>query len=69
MILKYQRDVKMKGFVALDMYIIDHLLRKQPINCDGMWMTCLKHAMTAYVELCKGLSGEIGLLIENDTYR
>ena len=59
----------MKDFVASDMYISGHLLRKQQINCGGMWMICLKHAMTTYVGLCEGLSGEIGLLIEDDTYR
>ena len=59
----------MKGIIASDMYIIDQLLRKQSINCGGMWMICLKHAMTTYVGLCEGLSGEIGLLIEDNTYR
>ena len=77
MALKYQGDVRMKGIVVSlrkdwygngDVDITRRMLREEPINRCGLWRTCLKHTSTTYVGLCEGLSGKIGLRIEDDTY-
>ena len=76
--LNHSTDMKMKSVVEYlregwygngDKYAVGHLLRKQEVNCCGLWLYCPNDASKKIVPLCGGVEGQIGELIVDKTYK
>ena len=52
-----------------DKYAVGHPLRKQEVNCRGLWLHCLNDASKKFVPLCGGVEGQIGELIVDKTHK
>ena len=52
-----------------DKYAIGYPLRKQEVNCRGLWLHCLTDASQKFVPLCGGVDGRIGELSVNEIYK
>ena len=52
-----------------DAYAPDHPYHKSPVDCRKLWATCKKIAWTKFVPLCDGISGIIGDLKIDDTFK
>ena len=50
-------------------YHVGHPLRKIPVNCRKLWTKCLEIAGTKFVNLCDGISGKIGSLVEGEDFK
>ena len=46
----------------------NHPKRKRAINCHKLWATCLRYAVTIYIPICDGISGDIGNLVIDQIY-
>ena len=53
----------------MDYVSAGHPLRKQEVNCCGLWMHSLKDASTQFVPICGSLEGEIGSLNFDDNWK
>ena len=42
---------------------------KRPVDCRKLWARCLTIAGTKFVPLCEGISGDIGNLKVDDSFR
>ena len=51
-----------------DEFDFSHPSRKEPVSCRKLWNKCLEIAGTKFVQLCEGVSGQIGALVVDDTY-
>ena len=76
--MQYDKNQSMKKVVQYlregwygngDAYVVGHPLRKRPVSCKKLWVTCLKMAGTNFVSICDGIEGQIGTLVIDDTFR
>ena len=48
---------------------VNDVKNKCPVDCCKLWARCLTIAGTKLVPLCEGISGEVGNLKVNDSFR
>ena len=64
-VIKHLRDA---WYGNGDAFILGHPLRKRPVDCRALWSKCLKITGQKFVELCDGVSGEIGSLVRDEDF-